>query len=556
MGEEIKKPAEAKKPKTVLIAIVIVVILLIAGLAYYFVAGAGGEEKTIVFYLSTSVLSLDPMDAYDTSSFIPIQNIYDTLVGYPGEDIGNYTGALATSWTMSPNGYFYNFTLRQDVKFSNGNDFTAEDVKFSADRNYLMDSPDSGVAWILSQTVDNTSVTVIDDYHVQIQLSFPYAGFLATIAQPFPFAILDKEYTEAHYSDEDPYAHDFMKENPMGTGPYELKKWEENVETVLVKNENYWGGWEGDHADKVIIKEITEAGTRVQALKSGDATIAEIPFSNIPDVEDDPNIVVDPVKTFQLEMVAMNVDEERTGHEFMQNATVRRAFSFAFDYENTSENFWAGYMDPVQGCIPNGMPLETQSQPSKAFTFDLDMASQLLNDSGYTQDAEGKRFGGTAIEIYVDSGDTERAQSASLFKTNLGRLGITVSIQSVTSAVLEATRQTDDWDMYMTGWVIDYLDPDDYVLPIAASANVGGGDYFLTGINNTAIDDATLEAAETSEPTARANLYKIVWEELNGDPNMIFVGQVNYVCFYRSNLEGFMFNPVTWYNFYWYSLAE
>ena len=306
----------------------------------------------------------------------------------------------------------------------------------------------------------------------------------------------------------------------------------------------------------MIIKEITEAGTRVQALKSGDATIAEIPFSNIPDVEDDPNIVVDPVKTFQLEMVAMNVDEERTGHEFMQNATVRRAFSFAFDYENTSENFWAGYMDPVQGCIPNGMPLETQSQPSKAFTFDLDMASQLLNDSGYTQDAEGKRFGGTAIEIYVDSGDTERAQSASLFKTNLGRLGITVSIQSVTTAVLEATRQTDDWDMYMTGWVIDYLDPDDYVLPIAASANVGGGDYFLTGINNTAIDDATLEAAETFEPTARANLYKIVWEELNGDPNMIFVGQVNYVCFYRSNLEGFMFNPVTWYNFYWYSLAE
>jgi ABC-type transport system substrate-binding protein len=106
----------------------------------------------------------------------------------------------------------------------------------------------------------------------------------------------------------------------------------------------------------------------------------------------------------------------------------------------------------------------------------------------------------------------------------------------------------------MTGWVIDYLDPDDYVLPIAASADVGGGDYFLTGIHNTTVDNATLDAAVTSNAAARAALYNIVWDGLNHDPNMIFVGQTKYVAFYRSNLHGFMFNPVTWYNFYYYWL--
>jgi len=539
----------------VLIAIVIAAILIIAALAVVFMTGLVGGQKTIVFYMATNVLSLDPMDAYDTASFIPIHNIYDTLVGYPGEDIGNYTGVLATTWTVSPDGLYYNFTLRRDVKFSNGNAFTAEDVKFSVDRILQMDSPDTGVAWILSQDVDETSVTIIDDYNVSFKLTFPYAGFLATIAQPFPLGIMDKEFTEDQYSTSDPFAHAYMYSHTMGTGPYMLESWEEQVQTVLVKNPNYWGGWAGDHVDKVIIKEIADVNTKVQALKSGDATIAEIPYGNIPDVQGDANIVIDPVMTFQLEMISMNTDEERADHEFMTNATVRRAFSFAFDYANTSSNFYAGYMDPVQGCIPNGMPFEAESQPSKAFTFNLNMASQLLNDSGYTLDIDDKRFNGTAMDIYVDEGDTERAQTASLFKTNLNRLGITVALHQVTSSILEGIRTSDNWDMYMTGWVIDYLDPDDYVLPIAVSANVGGGDYFNTGVNISALDDAAVAAAETTDPDDRADLYNTVWEELNEEPNMIFVGQTKYVCFYRSNLHGFMFNPVTWYNFYNYWLS-
>ena len=555
MGEEIKKPAEAKRPMAVIAAVIIVVILLVAAVAYLFMSG-GGEKDTIVFYAATSVLSLDPMDAYDTMSFIPIHNIYETLVGFDGEDIESYVGVLATSWTVSDDGMYYNFTLRQDVKFSNGNDFTAEDVDFSVDRVLQMDSPDTGVAWILSQDVDENSVTVIDDYNVSFHLTFPYAGFLATIAQEFPLAIMDKDYTEAQYSAEDEYAHEYMKYHPMGTGPYELDKWDENVQTVLVQNDNYWRGWEGAHAKKVIMKEVAEPSTRVQALKSGDATIAEIPYGNIPDVEDDPSIVVDPVSTFQVEMIAMNVDSAATGHGFMTNATARRALSFAFDYANTSTLYYSGYMVEVQGPIPNGMPFETESQPTKEFKFDLLKASQLLNESGYTLDVEQQRFGGVEMKIFVDEGDTERAQAAQLYKTNLNRIGIAVEVNQVTSSVLEDVRTSgDDWDMYMTGWVIDYLDPDDYVLPIAVSADANG-DYFLTGVDNPVADAAGLAAAETTDPDARIENYTIVWQEQRKDPNMIYVGQTQYVAFYSADLVGFMFNPVTWYNFYWYSLAE
>ena len=157
--------------------IIIIVILLIGGLAYVFMAGTGEKgPQVIVFYAATEVLSLDPMDAYDTMSFIPIQNMYDTLITYPGVDIGNYTGCLATSWTVSDDGYWYNFTLRQGVKFSNGNAFTAEDVNFSIQRIMTMPT-ETGVEWILTQDVDQNSCTVIDDYHVIDQADAPLRGF-------------------------------------------------------------------------------------------------------------------------------------------------------------------------------------------------------------------------------------------------------------------------------------------------------------------------------------------------------------------------------------------
>lgn len=87
---------------------------------------------------------------------------------------------------------------------------------------------------------------------------------------------MDEEFTMAHYSVADPYAHEFMKYNVMGTGPFKLELWQPHVQTILNRSADYWGGWDGKHPDRIIIKENTEPLTRVAALKSGDATIAEV----------------------------------------------------------------------------------------------------------------------------------------------------------------------------------------------------------------------------------------------------------------------------------------
>ena len=550
------KPAPKGRPGLMIGAIIIVVILLIGGIAYvYMRSGTKTDTDTIVYYSAENALSLDPADSYDTASFVPIVSIYDTLITFKGEDIGNYTPALATSWTVSPDGLCYNFTLREGVKFSNNDTFTAEDVKYSFNRILNIDYADipgkTGVGWILSQDMDLSSTQVIDDYHVSIKLTRVYPGFLATMSQPMPAAIMSKTYVEPHNTTSDPYAHDFMKFNPMGTGPYKLVKWTKDVEVIMIKNDGYWGGWSGKHVTNVIIKETSEASTRIQALKSGDADISSIPLTNVMDVSGRKNIVVNPVRTFQMELIAMCTNTTRTDHAFMKNPLVRQALCYAFDYANTSKIYYNGYMNPVQGCIPNGMPLAAESQPYKGFTFDLRKASQLLNDSGYTLNAQNLRFDGTAIDYYVDLADTERGNTAVGYATNLQRIGIQVNLQRVSTSVLEDLRMTRNWDMYMSGWIIDYLDPDDYVVPIAVDLD-NGGDYFQTGINNATINDAAFTASSTVDNATRIANYHVVWETLNADPNAVLIGQLDYVTFYRSWVHGFMFNPVLWYEFYNY----
>jgi len=547
-----------KRSKQILAA-VIVVVLIAAGLAtWLLVSGVKYDPETLVYYSSTNVLGLDPHDQYDVSSFIPQQNIYDTLIGYRGEDISTYVPVLATSWSSNPQGDIWTFTLRQGVKFSNGSNFTAEDVAYTFDRIIGMGAPDTGVDWIISQQMSNGSVEIVDNYTVKFHLDFPYAGFLATLGTEMPSAIMDKQYVEANGGVQWKVHNDYIDENPMGTGPYMLDHWTRNTETVLVKNPNYWNATSTEYQnapEKVIIREVNRASTRIQALKSGAADIADIPLSNIADVSGRDDIVVDDVPTFQAEMIALNLNSS-LNHDVMASTAVRQALSWSFDYDTTIETVYAGHAEPLQGPIPNGFPLETESQPFKLYNFSLTKAEQILQDAGFTKTA-GQYFDGEALVVYVDSGDTERLNAAVSWRATLNSIGIVLDVRQVPSDTLEEIRYSEEraWDMYMTGWVIDYLDPDDYALPIAASANVGGGDYFNTGWVNTAVDDAIVAAAEEQDPDQRAALYQIVWEEMNADPSFILVCQVHYVAFYRSTVLGFAFNPVTWYNFVWYREA-
>ena len=209
--------------------------------------------------------------------------MYDRLVTYHGNDTLHIYPSLALNWTVASDQLTWTFHLRHDVLFSNGDPMNATDVKYSFNRVITVNSPDSSVAWILEQCMNLNSTTIIDPYTVQIKLTNTYGGFLALLA--FSVAsIVDMKTVEANGGIVANTDNEWMKENGVGTGPYQLDHWTHNSEVVLAKNLNYWGGWSGQHVDTVVVKSADEASTRILALENGDADFAYIPYGNLVDI--------------------------------------------------------------------------------------------------------------------------------------------------------------------------------------------------------------------------------------------------------------------------------
>ena len=496
--------------------------------------------------------TLDPAEAYDSASTDIVSNVYDTLVTYKGNDSETIYPSLATDWTAPTTGSTkWTFNLRQGVKFSNGNAFTADDVKYSFDRVLIMNSPDSGVAWILSQCMDTDSVKVINDYKVEINLTQSYGGYLALLA--FTVAsIVDKETVEANGGVVADTDNEWMKENAVGTGPYMLDHWTHTSEIVLKKNGLYWGGWEGNHVDTVVIKTADEPSTRILALENGDADFAYIPLENLVDIEGKTGVEIVNLPCYNVVTGIFNTLSENT---FMADPNVRRALSYAFNYQSAIDDAYDGYLEPLPGAIPKGMPYyNTQNNGIPVYSYDPQKASQILNDSGYKQDYlfKGKyyRFNNTAIRIWYNSGNAERQKMALSFQTELTKLGI----NSVVSTegwpqYLNRMYNTIEWDFMFLGWMPDYNDPDDYIAPFVGSAD-NGGDTFNSGWANATVDEMINLGKYSVDPTVRSNAYKTAFDIYIQDPSLIYIGQNLYIRGMRTWLQGYTYNPVLEYQYY------
>jgi peptide/nickel transport system substrate-binding protein len=515
------------------------------------------NPTTIVRYDIGDAKTLDPADAYDTASSEPIFSIYDTLVTYKGNNTKTFYPCLATDWTVSNDSLTWTFNLRHNVKFSNGNDFTAEDVKYSFDRVLTMGAPESGVDWILGQCMDTNSTTVIDDYTIQIKLTQSYGGFLALM--PYTVAaIVDKDYVEANGGVVAGQENVWMKEHPMGTGPFTLDHWTRATEIVLNKNPTYWGGWEGKHPDKVVIKYADEAATRILALKNGDADFAYVPYANLKDVIGEKGIVVHPFDSYDVNLLAINT--KASNNQYLADGRVRKALSYAFDYESAITNAWSGYASRLPGAIPKGMPYyETQNNGVPYYNYNLTTAEQLLDDAGYLKnfDLDGTmyRFNGTTIRLFYNAGNSEREKMAVMFRAALDEIGILSSIIAEGwPQLLHRMYTTDDWDTMFIGWGPDYNDPDDYIAPFMGSANISQ-DTYNTGWINETVDQKILEAKYSANSAVRAAAYKAAFDIYIQQPSFIFVNQRSYIRPWRDWVQNYSYNPVREWYFYDYYKA-
>jgi ABC-type transport system substrate-binding protein len=358
--------------------------------------------------------SFDPAVGYETVGGELFQNIYESLLFYDRESATALKGQLATevptveNGGISADGMNYTFNLRPNVKFSNGNDFTAEDVVYSFQRSLALNDPHSatwmigqvlipdyyeygaggnatggsGWDWAVPQDVIAEHIWAINDTAVRFNLTQPYPAFNSVLAYNIG-NIVDKDYVESiggiSYAGYEAMDKDWH--HMMGTGPYKIDDFRSQEVTRLVANPTYWDGEAA--IGTVLIKQVSDANTRILHLKSGEADAVFVPRQQKLTVEDAEGIaVVQGKPTFNVEFLGLNQDlkvnstKTNVPADFFADRNVRLAFAYAFDYTTYINKTLMGTAIQPNGAIPMGMFGYSEDVPM--YEYNLDKAKEYL----------------------------------------------------------------------------------------------------------------------------------------------------------------------------------
>src|SRR5918996_1113686 len=273
--------------------------LLCAGSANVLAVERGGD---LTFGRYADSLLLDPVWNDANVDIWIFTNLYDTLIRSSPDGKGLEPG-LATEWAVSDDGTEVTLTLRQGVKFADGLDMTAEDVKWSLDRAR---NPENGIWNGLIASID--SVDIADPKTIVLKLKNPDPTIIPALAV-FNTAILPKALFEAEPGETDAEKANSFAEHPIGTGPFVFESWERGTR---VRNEHYWEmGEDGQplpYLDSVTFEIIPDDATRILKLKSGELGASEfIPFARVAELQADPNIDMQLFPSTRVAYLTMNV---------------------------------------------------------------------------------------------------------------------------------------------------------------------------------------------------------------------------------------------------------
>ena len=321
---------------------------------------------------------------------------------------------VATSWEISEDGLTYTFHLRDDVRFHDGEQLTAEDVKFSLEMFFHPDTGAShgrtsgidqmvGAAEFESGEADNiVGIKVLDDFTVELNLVRPRSSVLSNIAafniwpshliKGTPFAEL--ENTE------------YSVRNPIGSGPFTMGEYEPDQFYILEANEDYYAG--RPYLDRIIFRLGLGGATAFAALENGEVHMAgRVTAVEYERYKDDPNIVLLGGRLGG----GMTVWPNHNRPEF-QDARVRQALLHALDREAMAEAYYGELADVLHLRLTNP---EFVSPDITKYEYNPDRARELLAEAGwdsdkeisfvtYYQDDQNKRIHAAMQQFWADVG--------------------------------------------------------------------------------------------------------------------------------------------------------
>jgi peptide/nickel transport system substrate-binding protein len=525
--------------------------------------------------------SLDPAWGYDTASGEQVQYIYETLLFYDGTKTGEFVPVLATEWNASADGLTIRFHIRSGVKFQNGDTMTPEDVEYSFERAMVQDR-DGGPIWMFytpllglpygSRDPDTGNIAVtfdqidkaveVDGDWVQFNLvaPFPTLTFYQILCGPWA-SIVDKAWciaqgdwdgtaaTWENYNNPDPET-ETLHNKANGTGPWKLELWDPGIQIKLLKNDNYWRG--SVPFNRVITQVVDEWTTRKLALEAGDADLVYVPRMYIHELDgitdlntykDLPDLTID---LFFFNM-AINPDSAYIGSgaldgkgiptDFFSDINVRKAFCYAFNWNTYINDVMLGEAKQMPSPIIEGLLYYNPNTPM--YSYDLDKATEYMKLAwnGTVWDT------GFQFTLIYNTGNVPRKVACEILAESMSRINSKFKVNILPVQWSSTLRQiiTRTMPMYQIGWMADYPDPDNFVVPMMSSWGVFSE---WQSYNNPHVDDLITEGATCVDSARRQQIYYELQQIFYDDAPSIALVQPLGRRFFTKYIHGFYFNPI------------
>lgn len=473
-------------------------------------------KTTINIGINTDISSLDPHNHNDTASAYATRHIYSNLTKL--NDKNEFVGELAESWEFKDD-TTVEFTLKDGVKFHNGEPLTAEDVKFSLERQKK--SPKVGHLVFMIDSIE-----VVDDLHFIIHMNMPSNALVSSLAH-CGGAILCKSYVEGLEAEGKT-----LESAPMGTGSYKFEEWTPGATITLVKNEDYFDSSCAAQNDKLVFKVIPEEAARTIALENGELDLlVNVSTADANRIRDNAALALDEYESTQIEYMALN-----TSKPPFDNKLVRQAMNYAINKQDVLIAAIDGEGEPFDDYM--GPAAIGYCDNAVKYEYNPEKAKELLAEAGY---ADGFTF-----TNYL-SGDP-RAKAATVIQANLKELGITMNIDQMEASTYYERTGNGEHDACMAGWVAN-AEPDNTYRPLFTSEKAGSGGN-RAFYQNPEVDKLVDDATTNRDADAVKKDYEAITETVSDDAIWVPLFTKNGLIARNKDLKGFVPSAINMHDFY------
>lgn len=480
----------------------IVAVLLVLAMAVFTLAGCGSSEKpetqsgetastdtsnwdgTITIVQSSDIINWDPCASTDVNTKNCMKNLMNRC--FETDDYYNPIPVLVKNYD-NPDDLTWNFEIYSGVKYRDGNELKAEDIKYCYERSKEISS--SGQTLFAPVT----SIEVTGDYTFTIKTEYPYASMLTAMSNGST-GIIEPEWIEKAEKGECTWD-DVMRNGVCGR--YYLGERVVGDSVELLANEDYWNPEDAPQNKKLIFKVIPEATTRTIMVQTGEADV-DVSFdtATMDDVKDDPNVQLLQHDSSDIYYLAMNCEKG-----VFTNKELRKAMNYAIDRDSCLQVGTEGH--GVAWYNVWGPRVIGSSENPSGYSYDPEKAKQILADAGLSNvEIKGA--------VYNDEGE----RVVQVIQANLAEVGITLSYSRIDNTILTESVANNEYD-FIVDHTASYKDPELFFGRYFSASGIGGKNY--AHYNNDEVNKVIEETTATLDEAARKAGYTKANEMINDD---------------------------------------